>query len=149
MGSLPASGIPIATKTNTTYRKRDILITCEDSRDDSVANLVTTAPVRTISSGSIVRDDGVTSTVEYHEDLVWGVTRMARTCRERIASDESCARETIVDLNGNETLAVIEDSLKPHTPQLGHRHTGNNIVEGQAVGDVVVERIPNSGVYDG
>lgn len=147
MGSLPASGIPVVAKRNYTFTKRDILITQTQSTDDTVTNLVTTAPVRTISSGSIVRDDGLTSTVEYYEDLVWGVTRMARTCRERIASDEACTRETIVDLAGNQTTPVIEDSLAPNVPQISMRHTGNNVVHGQAVGDTVVERIPNSGVY--
>ena len=148
MGSLAASGIPVAAKTNTTFRKRDILITAEDSTDDSIVNLVNTAPTRAIGSGSIVRDNGLTSAVEYYEELVWGATRMARTCLERIASDETCVRQTVVDLAGNETISVIEPGLVPDVPQLAHRHTGNNIVEGQAVGDIVVVRVSNSGVYD-
>ena len=145
MGSLNANGIPVVGKTDTTYRKGDIRITRTNSQNDTIANIVTTPVMRTITSGSIVREDG---TVEYFEDLVFGVTRMGRTCLERIASDEDCARQVVVDLAGNQTTVVIETSLQPDTPQLSARHHGDQISIGQAVGDIVVERVPNSGVFD-
>lgn len=147
MGSLSASGIPIASKTNTTFRKRDIRITEAASSNDTVAALVSTAPERTITSGSIVRDNGITSSVEYYEDRVWGVTRMARTTTARIASDESATRSTIVDLNGNQTEAVIETSLAPNTPQIAARSTGQKVILGQSVTDTVIERVESTGVY--
>lgn len=148
MGSLSGSGIPVVGKNNHTFRKRDILITSAESTDDTVTTIVDSPVIRTITSGSIVRDDGVTGTVDYYEDLVWGVTRMGRTCLERVASCSSCARTGVVDLAGNETQAVIPTSLEPHTPQISMRHLGDTIQHGQAVGDTIVERIPNSGVYD-
>lgn len=147
MGSLPASGIPVATKTNSTYRKRDVLITSTNSPNDVVSNLVSTSPVRTIGSGSIVRDNGLTASVEYTEEVVWGVNRMARSALVRVPSDETATRQTVVDLGDNQTRAVIETSLSPDTPQLSSRHTGNKVVIGQAVGDTVVERVANSGTY--
>lgn len=149
MGSLAASGIAVVAKTDTTYRKRDVLITEANSNNDTVASLVTAAPIRTITSGSIVRDNGLTSTVEYYEDLVWGVTRMGRTCLERVASDESCTRQNVVTLpNGSGTIAVIEEGLTPHIPQISHRHTGERVVETQSTDDSIVRRVLSSGVYD-
>lgn len=146
MGSLPASGIPVVAKTSLSFRKHDIRIKATDSADDAITVVTANRPSlsRPIGSGSIVRDDG---TVEYHEEKVVGAIRMARTCDERIASDENCVRQVVVDLAGNTTQAVIETSLEPHTPQISMRHTGSQIVEGQAVGDEVVRRIPASGLY--
>jgi hypothetical protein len=146
MGSLPASGIPVVAKTSLTFRKHDIRIKTTDSRDDSIAVITANRPSlnRPIGSGSIVRHDG---TVEYHEEKVVGAIRMARTCDERIASDEACVRDAVVDLAGNATQAVIETSLEPHTPQLSTRHMGSQITDGQAVGDEIVRRVPASGLY--
>jgi hypothetical protein len=146
MGSLPASGIPVVTKTSLSFRKHDIRIKSTDSRDDTISVVTANRPslARPIGSGSIVRHDG---TVEYYEEVVVGAIRMARTCAERIASDEACVRDAVVDLAGNQTTPVIETSLMPDTPQISMRHTGSQIVEGQAVGDTVVRRIPASGLY--
>lgn len=126
MGSLPASGIPVVAKQPVSFRKHDIRIKSTDNRTDVVTVVTANRPGlnRPIGSGSIVRDSGV---VEYHEELVAGVTRMGRTCYERIASDVNCSREAIVDLAGNDTTAVIPTGLVPTTPQLWTAHRGERI----------------------
>jgi hypothetical protein len=126
MGSLPASGIPVVDKQPVSFRKHGIRIKATDSRDDSVTVVTANRPElnRPIGSGSIVRDSGV---VDYHEELVAGVTRMGRTCYERIASDVNCVRQAFVDLAGNETTAVIPTGLQPTTPQLWTQHRGEKI----------------------
>ena len=145
MGSLPASGIPVVRKSSLTFRKHDVRIKATDSRTDSVSGVTNPRAVqRTIGSGSIVRDDG---SVEYYEERVWGVTRMGRTCMERIASATGCARVAVVNLAGNQTTAVIESGLIPNIPQLSQKHTGERIHENQAVGDLVTRRILASGLY--
>lgn len=147
MGSLSANGIPVVNKQSLTFRKHDINIEATNNVGDSVSGVTSHRPSlsRAIGSGSIVRDDG---TVNYHEELVFGATRMGRTSLTRIPSDTGNPRTSVVDLGDNRTDAVIETSLSPDTPQLAHRHTGNRVVEGQAVGDTVVERLADSGVYD-
>jgi hypothetical protein len=145
MGSLPASGIPVVRKSSLTFRKHDVRIKATDSRTDSVSGVTNPRAVtRAIGSGSIVRDDG---TVEYAQEIAWGVTRMGRTCLQRIASDTGCARMAVVNLAGNQTTAVIASGLVQHIPQLGHKHTGERIHENQAVGDLVTRRILASGLY--
>lgn len=147
MGSLSATGIFFVSKTNATIRKRDIRITSENAETDTVTNLVTTPHTRAISSGSIIRDDG---SVLYTEDKVWGVYRMGRSTTERIASDADASRSIVVDLPPLEsgTVVVIPDSLDNDVPQVSLRHTGDKVVKGQAVGDTVVERLADSGVFD-
>lgn len=146
MGSLSGNGVPVADKDNRTFRKRDVLITAAASENDTVTNLVTTAPERAVGSGSIVRDDG---SVEYTEEVVWGVTKFGRTCRERVASNEDCVREVLVTLpEGSGTVAVIPDSLVDPINHSSMRHLGETISHGRSDNDTVVERIPGSGVFD-
>lgn len=145
MGSLAATGIPVVAKNSDTYRKMPVIIHRTDSETDVATNIVTADVARTISSGSIVRDDG---TVDYFEDVVWGVSMMGRSTTARVASDVSAVRDNVVKLGDNITDAVIPGSLAPNKPQLGYRHTGDGIQETQSVDDSVVQRIPNSGVYD-
>ena len=148
MGSLNASGvISVVAKNSHTFRKRDILITRADSKDDTIVNLVTTAVVRTIGSGSIVRDDNFNpATAEYHEELVFGLQNESRSSSARVA--RTGLRDLSVPITGSGTLAVIETSLQPDTPQLWSKHTGNRIVLSQSVGDTTVDRILASGAFD-
>jgi len=145
MGSLAATGIPVVAKNSNTYRKMSIIINATDSETDVATNIVTADVARTITSGSIVRDDG---SVEYYEDLAWGAYLMGRSTMERVASDVGASRDNMVKLGDNRTIAVVPDSLQPNIPQLGYKHTGDSIQESQSVDDSVVQRIPNSGVYD-
>ncbi len=146
MGSLPASGIPVVTKTSLSFRKHDVRIKSTDSTDDTVTTVTAFRPSndRAIGSGSIVRSDG---TADYYQELVYGTAMLARSCQHRIASDEACVRTAAVDLAGNTTQAVIPTGLVPHIPQLAHKQLGVTIQEGQSVGDTVVRRIPSSGLY--
>ena len=144
MGSLSASGIPVAAKTSTTYRKFDIKIQQTDSTDDSEVIIVAAAEgPRVITSGSIVRDDG---TVEYFEDRVWGLQFESRSSDARVARDG--ARNLSVPTSGNETVAVIETSLQPTTPQRGWVHTGNKVVGRDSTDDSLIDRTANSGAFD-
>lgn len=147
MGSLNhASGIPVVAKTNTTFRKGDIKIVKSDSVEDTETVIVSTAPTRTISSGSIVRDDG---TVQYHEDLVYGLYMGGRSANVRVPSEVGVSRTLTVTMpEGSGTVAVIPTYLDDDIPQLSMKHTGNKIVEGQSVGDTVVSRVEDSGVFD-
>jgi hypothetical protein len=145
MGSLSASGIPVVEKTSTSYVKQSIDIIQSDSRNDGHTVLVDAPPVRAIGSGSLVRDDG---SVEYYEERVYGIQKESRSSSARIPSATTSRDLEVPLVEGSGTVAVIEDSLSPHTPQLGVRHLGTNIVIGQAVGDVVVDRIVASGAFD-
>jgi len=140
MGSLPASGIPVVTKQSLTFRKHDIRIKATDSRDDSIALVTANRPVlsRPIGSGSIVRDLGV---VDYYEEKVVGAIRMARTCDERIASDVSCVRDTVVKLGDGQTIAVIEAALQPSTPQKWALNAGDKIVRQDSTDDTTIDRV--------
>lgn len=146
MGSLPASGIPVVAKTSISFRKHDVRIKLTDSVNDTSSGIINFRPsnARAIGSGSIVRDNG---SVEYYEELVFGATRMGRTCQERIASDTGCMRTAVVDLAGNATTAVIESGLVPNIPQLAHKQLGERIQENQSVDNSVTRRILSSGLY--
>lgn len=145
MGSLSGTLTPVVPKTSITFRKRPVLITETHATNDTVGGKVIREDDRAIGSGSIVKDD---NTVEYHENLVWGITMMARTnIVDRVPSDAdnaAASRAVIVDLGDNQTDAVIPDYLVPNVPQVAIRHTGNKVVEGQSVTDEVVERKANS-----
>lgn len=147
MGSLNASGIPVVTKLPTSLRKHDIRIKSTDNRTDVVSVVTANRPslTRAIGSGSIVRDDG---SVEYTQELVVGVIRMARTCQERIASDTGCLRAPIVDLAGNITQVVIPTGLVPTTPQKGAVHTGERIVRRDSTDDSLIDRVASTGPFD-
>lgn len=148
MGSLPASGIPVVDKygsANISYRKHDVRIKLTDSKNDTSSGIISYRPsnFRTITSGSIVRDDG---SVDYRQDLVFGVTRMARTAQARIASDTGNVRTAAVDLADNQTTAVIESGLVPDIPQIGVKSLGEHLQIAQSVGDTKT-RTPASGLY--
>lgn len=146
MGSLPsASGTPVVNKQPVSFRKHDIRIKSTDNRDDAVSVVTANRPslTRPIGSGSIVRD-GV---VEYHEEVVVGAIRMARTCAERIASDVNCVRNVVVDLAGNQTTAVIASGLEPTTPQLWVQHRGERIGVSDSVDDSQ-SRVKSTGPFD-
>jgi hypothetical protein len=140
MGSLPASGIPVVTKQSLSFRKCDIRIKATDSRDDSISVITTNRPAlsRPIGSGSIVRDSGV---VDYFEEKVVGAIRMARTCDERIASDINCSRQVVVDLGDSKTIAVVETSLMPTTPQKWALNAGDRIVRQDSISDTTIDRV--------
>lgn len=140
MGSLNAAGIPVVTKQPLSFRKHDRPIKQTDNRTDTITTLVSTHPDRTIGSGSIVREDG---TVEYTEERVWGVQFESRSSDARVASDPDSTRNLSVDNNGNQTEAVIETSLAPHTPQVGVTHTGNRVVKRQGFDDTLIARESN------
>lgn len=146
MGSLPASGIPVVSKQPVSFRKHDIRIKSTDSRDDSVTVITANRPElgRPIGSGSIVRDSGV---VDYHEELVAGVTRMGRTCYERIASDVNCSREAFVELGDNQTTAVVPTGLQQTTPQLWTQHRGEKIGVSDSTDDSQT-RVDSTGPFD-
>ncbi len=146
MGSLNASGIPIAAKNSNTFRKRDVRITRESSKNDTIAVVVSTPVNRTITSGSIIRDNG---SVVYNEDLVWGVYMQGRTNTARVASKAGLARSIVVELDGaNVSREVIPTGLGAPTPQLTIRHLGNTVVEENSIRDLVITRHPDSGVFD-
>lgn len=146
MGSLSASGIPVVSKQPVTFRKHDIRIKATDSRDDSVSVVTANRPglSRPIGSGSIVRESGM---VDYYEELVAGVTRMGRTCYERIPSDVNCVREAFVDLAGNQTIAVVPTGLQPTTPQLWTAHRGERISVSDSTDDSQT-RVKSTGPFD-
>lgn len=146
MGSLSASGIPVVAKQPVTFRKMDIRIKSTDSRDDTIAEITDNRPAlsRPIGSGSIVRQSGI---VEYHEELVVGAIRMARTCDERIASDPACVRDTVVKLGDGQTTAVIPSGLQPNTPQLHTAHRGELISVANSADDSQT-RVKSTGPFD-
>lgn len=146
MGSLSGNGIPVVSKTPYTFTNQDgRQIVRSNSVDDTDSVLVNNStPDRTISSGSIVRDNG---SVEYVEDKVYGLYMMGRSTDERVASKVGNTRGLDVELGDNMTDAVIPEGLTPNVPQIGIKHTGNKIVHNQSVGDTVVERLADSGVY--
>ena len=145
MGSLNASGIPVASKTNTTYRKQDIRITSTNSKTDVESVITSNRPSlsRTISSGSIVRDDNINAaTVEYYEEVAWGVNFGSRSTSARIA--RTGARD--LDVN-DEPVVAIPTGLDGNTPQEWAYQLGNKVVSKESVTDNIVERIANTGVY--
>ena len=146
MGSLSASGVPVVAKTSLSFRKGDVRIKSTNSYTDSTSVVSSYRPenARPIGSGSIVRGNG---TVNYAEERVWGVTLMGRTTTARIASDVTNSRNRIVDLDGNQTHAVIPSGLVPNLPQLGFKHTGERIQVDQSVNDNIDRRILASGLY--
>lgn len=145
MGSLNHSDIPVPSKNSDTFRNRDgTKIYKTDSRDDTITELAASSEVRAIGSGSIVRGD---DSVEYTEDVVWGLYMAGRSSSERVASIDGQTRDLDVELGDNQTDAVIPTGLGGHVPQLAHRHTGNRIVQGRSVDDTVVERVSDTGVY--
>lgn len=138
MGSLSGVGIPVVTKTSTSFRKRDYYIQKEDSFTDVETNIVTAKPSldRPLGSGSIVREGG---SVSYRDELVSAVYMMARSSDERIASADQ-SRVQVVDLAGNQTVTVIPTGLGAPTPQLGVHKGDDFVVVRNSLIDSVLER---------
>ena len=145
MGSLAATGIPVPTKSPNTYRKYDrLLVKSTDNRDDSITTIISQGlENRAISSGSIVRDDNMSSpTVEYYEDVVWGLYQAGNSTTERIASDTGNARSLNVD------AAVPQIVVLPSGDgEIRAYNTGGRIVRTRPSGDELVDRVANSGTY--
>ena len=143
MGSLNASGIPVAAKQSNTYRKQDIRITETDNATDTITVVTSNRPGlhRTISSGSIVRDDNINpATVEYHEEIAWGLQFESRSTSARLARNG--ARDlSVPDVAG----PVIPPSLVPNVPQEWVAHGGDKIIVNNSVGDTLTGRVSNSG----
>lgn len=146
MGSLNATGIPVAAKTSTTYRKHDIRIVETTSTIDYRSVITGYRPSlnRTISSGSIVRDDNLSAaSVEYYEEIAWGLQFESRSTSARLARDGT--RDlSVSDIAG----PVIPTGLVPDTPQAWAYHQGETIVRKNSVSDAVIDRVPGSGSFD-
>jgi len=143
MGSLNASGIPVAAKQSDTFRKQDIRITKTDNTTDTLTVVTSNRPglQRTIGSGSIVRDDNISpATVEYYEEIAWGLQFENRSTSERLARDG--ARDLSVPDTAN---PVIPPSLVPNVPQEWVAHGGGSVVIRNSVGDTLTGRVSNSG----
>lgn len=136
MGSVSASGVPVVSKDSYSYRKRDILITRENSATDGVSNLVTAAPVRTIGSGSIVRKDYSSASADMYETLVWGVQFGARSSSTRVGREGE--RSLSVPNSG---VFVVPTTLQSNTPQISVTNCGSKVVRRQGVGDGLVDRV--------
>jgi hypothetical protein len=146
MGSLNASGIPVAEKDTNTYRKQDIRITSTDNTTDVITVITENRPGlnRTIGSGSIVRDDNINpATVEYHEEIAWGLQFESRSTSARLARDG--ARDLSVP---DVAVPIIPTGLVPNTPQEWAYHQGETIVRKDSVDDSIIDRVPGSGAFD-
>ncbi len=147
MGSLSASGIPVPNKIPDSYRKYDrLLVKSTDNSDDVITTIVSQGlENRPIGSGSIVRDDNMNpATVEYYEELVFGLYQGARSTSERIASDSGNVR----DLNVERAVPPIV-VLPSGNSEIRDYHTGDRIVLTNPVGSgEVLARIPSSGAFD-
>jgi len=145
MGSLNASGIPVAAKLTTTYRKQDIQITSTDNTTDVEVVITRNRPElnRTIGSGSIVRDDNINpATVEYHEEIAWGLQFESRSTSARLARDG--ARDlSVPDVAG----PLIPTGLLPNTPQEWAYSQGQTVVRKDSVDDSIVDRVASTGVF--
>jgi hypothetical protein len=120
MGSLNASGVPVVSKTSTTFRNRggrQIYRTV--STNDTKATIVNSPPVRVLGSGSIVRGNNV----NYYDELSYAVYMMGRSSSERIASEANNPRTAYVELGDNQTDAVIPTALDSDIPQIASRHS--------------------------
>ncbi len=146
MGSLPASGIPVVAKQTLSFKKKDIDIVSTDSTDDVQVVITSNRPElsRTISSGSIVRDDNLSAaTVEYTENIAWGLQFGSRSTSERLARDG--ARDLSVP---DVAQPIIEAALVPNIPQEWAYHQGETIVRKDSVTDEIVDRVIGSGAFD-
>ena len=146
MGSLPASGIPVVAKQTLSFKKKDIDIVSTDSTDDVQVVITSNRPElsRTISSGSIVRDDNLSAaTVEYTENIAWGLQFGSRSTSERLARDG--ARDLSVP---DVAQPIIEAALVPNIPQEWAYHQGETIVRKDSVTDEIVDRVLGSGAFD-
>ena len=114
---------------------------------DDVVNVVTSnrpSLNRTIGSGSIVRDDNINpATVEYFEEIAWGLQFESRSTNARLARDG--ARNLSVP---DQAVVVIESGLVPNVPQEWAYHQGETVVRKDSVTDAIIDRVPSSGAFD-
>lgn len=107
--------------------------------------------IKSMQSGPLSQaEHGDTTTVEQVDvvdgarpldaAIVVGITLPGRTVNSRIASGDGAARDLSVDLADNKTQEVIENSLKPHIPQEGVKHTGGKVIVSNSVGDTTVRK---------
>lgn len=149
MSSLSGVGVPVVAKTSSSFRKRDVKITQTLSNTDVVTTRESFRDdiQRPITSGSIVRDNGA---VVYRQDLVFGDNWMSRNSDTRIASSDLTKVRT-VKLDSNHDSLVIPTGLGlvGANAQKDVVHTGHKVVRRNSgnVGDPLIDRAPNSGVY--
>lgn len=150
MGSLDAPGVPVPGKTPVSFRKMDVRITKTDAANDVVETVTSNRPEisRPLGSGCIVKDTPSGAVAECSETVVWGLYKESRSSSARVASDESAARDLSVPSSGNTTLAVIEDSLKPDTPQTTVRSLGTHIDRRNSVNDGQIDSVKSEGPFD-
>jgi hypothetical protein len=145
MGSLNASGIPVVAKQTATFRKQDIRIISTDNTTDTISVVTSNRPSlsRAIGSGSIVRDDNINpATVEYIEEVVWGVNFGSRSTSERLARDG--AKDLSI---ADEEVVVIPTGLLPNTPQAWVYQGGDRVGRTNSITDTIVDRVSNTGVF--
>jgi len=150
MGSLNAPGIPVPNKTPETYRRMDTRIVKTDAANDVVQTINTNRPElnRPLGSGCIVKDTPGGAVAECNETVVWGLYREARSTSQRIASDINATRDLSVPTSGNMTVAVIETSLQPDTPQTSVRSLGTHIDRRNSVNDGRIDTVDSPGFND-
>jgi len=150
MGSLDAPGVPVPGKTPVSFRKMDTRITKTDAADDVVQEVTDFRPElsRPLGSGCIVKDTPTGAVAECTETVVWGLYKEARSTSERIASDEDAVRDLSVPTEKNDTIAVIEDSLKPDTPQTSVRSFGTHIDRRNSVTDEQIDSVESKGPFE-
>lgn len=150
MGSLDAPGVPVPGKTPLSFRKMDIRITKTDADNDVIQTITRNRPEnnRPLGSGCIVKDTPGGAIADCQETVVWGLYKEARSTSERIASDEDAVRDLSVPTSGNMTIAVIEDSLKPDTPQTSVRSLGTHIDVRNSVNDGQISSPKSEGPFD-
>lgn len=142
MGSLSGVAIPIVPKRNLTFRKSDSRLTRTDSEDDTIGIINLNRPelYRTYSSGSVVREG---SSVDYLENIGWGLYFQGRATTARVARDGS--RTVQVPDSG---IVVIETSLASGNAQKWDYHTGEYIVRHLSTDDSLIDRVLGSGAFD-
>ena len=150
MGSLNAPGIPVPAKTPLSYRKMDIRITQTDAANDIIQQITANRPEtnRHLGSGCIVRDQVGGAAADCTQTVVWGLYKEANSTSQRIASDVNAVRSLNVPTSGNTTIAVIETSLQPHTPQISVRSLGTHIDRRNSVSDGQIDSVISEGPYD-
>lgn len=148
MGSLNHPDIPVVSKQNVTFRKHDIKIEQTASADDTKSIITNNRPElnRPLGSGCIVRDTPGGAVADCTQEISWGLYREARSTSARIASDLDAVRNLSVPTSGNMTVAVIETSLSPNTPQTSVRSLGSHIDIRDSVTDEQIASVPSSGV---
>lgn len=144
MGSTNHSDIPVVAKTSATLRTDGRRITSTVSTNDVETVRVTQAmqPDQIMGSGSYVSG----GSVQYFADAAYGLYKGGRSSSAAIPSKVNAGRNLDVEkVNVSDLLEVIPAG-QPVNVQYGIRHEGHMLTNTMSITDVVVERIPNSGV---